>query len=195
MIPVKDSLIDVDTLPGKEIAFGIGDPRWVMKTQADLYSDITTAIIREYSTNAYDAHVMAGNPDPIEVTLPSVMDPYFIVEDRGVGMNMETFERVYTQYGVSDKRESNDTNGMLGYGSKSGVAYTTQFEVTSVKDGVKIHGIVKRKPDWAIVLKVVSTTRTSDSMAPAFAFLSTMWMSLSTRQMSSTSSGCRVVFW
>lgn len=162
IIPVKDSLIDIDTLPGREIAFGIGDPRWVMKTQADLYSDITTAIIREYSTNAYDANVMAGNPDPIRVTLPSLMDPYFVVEDDGVGMDIGTFERVYTQFGVSDKRESNDTNGMLGYGSKSGVAYTTQFEVTSVKDGIKIHGIVKRKPDWAIVLKVVSTAKTNE---------------------------------
>lgn len=162
MIPVKDTLVDIDTLPGEEIEFGIGDPRWVMKTQADLYSDITTAIIREYSTNAYDAHVMAGNPDPIRVTLPSMMDPFFVVEDKGVGMDMDIFRKIYTQFGVSDKRESNTTNGMLGYGSKSGVAYTTQFEVTTVKDGVKIHGVIKRKPDWAIVLKVVSTTKTDE---------------------------------
>lgn len=162
MIPVKDRLVDVDNIPGEEISFGIGDPRWVMKTQADLYSDITTAIIREYSTNAYDANVMADNPAPIKVTLPSAMNQFFIVEDEGVGMDINLFRKVYTQFGVSDKRDSNKTNGMLGYGSKSGVAYTDQFTVTSIKDGIKIHGIIKRKPDWEIVLKIVSTVKTDE---------------------------------
>ena len=159
MIPVKDTLVDFDSMPGEEISFGIGDPRWVMKTQADLYSDITTAIIREYSTNAYDAHVMAGNPNPIRVTLPSTLNTFFVVEDDGVGMSMDLLRKVYTQFGVSDKRDSNKTNGMLGYGSKSGIAYTNQFSVTSVRDGVKIEGNIKRKPDWEIVLKIVSQTK------------------------------------
>lgn len=162
MIPAANTLTQIDDLPGEEIEFGIGDPRWVMRTQADLYSDVTTAIIREYSTNAYDAHVMAGNPDPIEVTLPSPMNPFFVVTDKGVGMNRDVFKSVYTQFGVSDKRESNDVNGMLGYGSKSGIAYTTSFQVTSVRDGIKTIGVVQRKPDWSIVLKVVSESKTSD---------------------------------
>jgi hypothetical protein len=163
MIPVKDTLTQIDNLPvEEEIEFGIGDPRWVMRTQASLYSDITTAIIREYSTNAHDAHVMADNPDPIEVSLPSVMNPYFTVEDKGVGMDIETFRKIYTQFGTSPKRESNNTNGMLGYGSKSGVAYTTTFQVNSICDGIKISGVVQRKPDWSIVLKVVKTEKTTE---------------------------------
>lgn len=162
MRPAPDTLTQIDELPGEEIAFGIGDPRWVMRTQARLYSDVTTAIIREYSTNAYDAHVMAGHNDAIEVTLPSAMNPFFIVKDHGVGMNMDLFRQVYTQFGVSDKRESNDTNGQLGYGSKSGVAYTSQFSVTSVRDGCKINGVIMRKPDWEIVLKVVSKVKTDE---------------------------------
>lgn len=162
MIPVKDTLTNVDTLPGEEIAFGIGDARWVMRSNAKLYSDVSTAIIREYSTNAHDANVMAGNTDPIVVTLPSVMNPFFTVEDKGVGMDIEDFRQIYTQFGTSNKRESNDTNGTLGFGSKSGVAYTTQFSVTSVKNGTKIHGVVMRKPDWEIVLKVVSTVKTDE---------------------------------
>ena len=58
MIPASNTITQIDNLPGEEIEFGIGDARWVMRTQAELYSDVTTAIIREYSTNAYDAHVM-----------------------------------------------------------------------------------------------------------------------------------------
>ena len=162
MKPAPNTLTQIDNLPGEEIEFGIGDPRWVMRTQAELYSDVTTAIIREYSTNAYDAHVMAGHSDPIEVTLPSIMNPFFVIKDHGVGMDMDLFRRVYTQFGVSDKRESNDTNGMLGYGSKSGVAYTTSFSVTSVRNGNKVHGVVMRKPDWSIVLKVISQTKTDE---------------------------------
>lgn len=162
MIPVKDGLTQIDELPGEEIQFGIGDPRWVMRSNAKLYSDITTAIIREYSTNAHDANVMAGNKSPIRVTLPSMMNPFFTVEDDGVGMDIEDFREIYTQFGTSNKRESNDTNGTLGFGSKSGVAYTTQFTVTSVKNGTKIHGVVMRKPDWSIVLKVVSTVKTDE---------------------------------
>lgn len=162
MIPVKDSLKQIDNLPGEEIQFGIGDPRWVMRSNAKLYSDISTAIIREYSTNAHDANVMAGNTAPIRVTLPSLMNPFFTVEDEGVGMDINDFREIYTQFGTSNKRESNDTNGTLGLGSKSGVAYTTQFTVTSVKNGTKIHGVVMRKPDWSIVLKIVSTVRTDE---------------------------------
>lgn len=162
MIPVANIMTQVDNIVGEEIEFGIGDPRFVMMTQADLYSDITTAIIREYSTNAYDSHVMAGNTDPIEVSLPSMMNPYFKVVDKGVGMDIDMLRRVYTQFGVSDKRGLKGTNGMLGYGSKSGVAYTNTFTVTSVRDGIKNIGVVTRRPDWSIFLKVVSSSRTDE---------------------------------
>jgi hypothetical protein len=163
MIPVQTTIVQHDEIPAlEEIEFGIGDPRAVMQANADLYSDISTAIVREYSTNAYDAHVMAGHTDPIEVTLPSVMSPEFVVRDHGVGMSIDQWRQNYTQFGVSDKRLRRDVNGQLGYGSKSGVAYTTSFQVTSVQNGVKNVGIVVRKPDWSIVLKVVSTERTDE---------------------------------
>ena len=163
MIPAPSTITEIDELPGDEYEFGIGDPRWVMRNNAELYSDVTTAIIREYSTNAYDANVMAGHSDPIQVTLPSVMgDHFFVVTDTGVGMNREIFKEVYTQFGISDKRELKDTNGLMGYGSKSGVAYTDQFTVVSVRDGVKSEAVVRRRPDWSIVLKVVREYRTDE---------------------------------
>lgn len=164
MIPVANTIVHDDHLPHvEEIEFTIGDPRFVMRTQAELYSDVTTAIIREYSTNAYDAHVMAGHRDPIEVTLPSQFnDQMFTIRDHGVGMSLDDFRQIYTRFGTSNKRHSNDLNGQLGYGSKSGVAYGTSFTVVSVKDGIKNEGIVIRKPDWTIVLKVVATNKTDE---------------------------------
>ena len=40
--------------------------------RSQIYSDKLLAVIREYSTNAVDANVEAGNPAPINVHLPTV---------------------------------------------------------------------------------------------------------------------------
>ena len=43
-----------------------------------LYSDKVLAVIREYSTNAVDAHIEVGQADkPIKVTLHTQMTPEF----------------------------------------------------------------------------------------------------------------------
>lgn len=155
MKPAPSLLERENTMPVKErIEFTIGDPRALMRINAKQYSDSTTAVIREYSTNAYDSHVMAGHADPIEVSLPSLLDPFFEVRDHGVGMNVDTFRLIYTRFGTSDKTESVLTNGQMGIGSKSGVAYTTQFVVTSVKDGIRTEAKVVREPDWTLALDV-----------------------------------------
>ncbi len=157
-IPVKSLMTEVDNLPGEETAFTIGDPRWVMQTLADLYSNKELAVTREYSTNARDAHIEAGKANvPIEVTLPSLYDPYFTVQDYGIGMSEEELTEVYTKFGDSTKRGSNSYNGMLGFGSKSAIAYTNQFTIVAVKNGIETIGVITRKPDYSIVLKVVAS--------------------------------------
>ena len=161
MIPSTTTITQIDELPGEEIEFSIGDPRWVMRTQADLYSNRELAVVREYSTNAADANReralrLGIKPLPIEVTLPSTMNPYFTVRDFGDGMSRDVLAEVYTKFGESTKRDSNEYNGMLGYGSKSAVAYTSSFTVTSVHEGIKTVAVITRKPDWSIVMKIVS---------------------------------------
>lgn len=163
MIPVAPSLTEIDELPGEEIEFSIGDPRWVMRSMADLYSNREIAVTREYSTNARDANIEAGNEDkPIEVTLPSQLFPYFIVKDYGTGMSADALRDVYTRFGTSTKRDSNDFNGVLGFGSKSAVAYTNTFTVTSVHNGYKSVAVITRKPDYSIVMKILSTSKTDE---------------------------------
>ena len=55
-----------------------------------LYSDKVLAVIREYSTNAVDAHIEVGQADkPIKVTLPTQMTPEFKVRDFGRGLTEE----------------------------------------------------------------------------------------------------------
>jgi hypothetical protein len=110
----------------------------------DLYSDQPGAVVREYSTNAWDSHRQAGLDKPIEITLPNVMNPFFKVRDYGVGLSHDEVVNVYSKYGSSTKRDSDDYNGMLGLGCKSALTYTNQFTVVSVKDGEKITVVVSR---------------------------------------------------
>lgn len=102
-----------------------------------LYSDKILAVIREYSTNAMDAHVEDGVSRPFEITLPTPLNPEFIVRDFGKGLSQEDIVEVFASYGESTKRLSNSFTGMLGLGSKSAFAYTNSFVVKSRYNGVE----------------------------------------------------------
>lgn len=103
-----------------------------------LYSDKIQAIIRELSCNAYDAHVSAGKADvPIEIKLPTRLDPTFYVKDYGTGLSREQVEVLYTTYFESTKTDSNDFIGALGLGSKSPFSYVSTFVVESRYNGTK----------------------------------------------------------
>lgn len=103
-----------------------------------LYTDKILAVLREYAANAWDAHRQSGCKDiPIRVTLPTHAEPTLVIRDFGSGLSEEDLYQVYTQYGESTKRESNETVGYLGIGSKSAFAYSDSFLITSHYAGVK----------------------------------------------------------
>lgn len=102
-----------------------------------LYQDKIGSIVREVSCNAFDAHVFAGKGDlPFEIHLPSMMEPYFSVKDYGIGMDEETIGAVFTIMFASTKDNSNIGVGGFGLGSKTPFAYTDNFTVISIKDGI-----------------------------------------------------------
>src|SRR6476660_5010943 len=90
----------------------------IMSVLTNLYSDAIMAVIREYSTNALDAHRESGLHMPITVCVPTTLRPTFSVEDFGVGMSTDQLLNLYSSYGASTKRETNEQTGMLGLGSK-----------------------------------------------------------------------------
>lgn len=103
-----------------------------------LYQNKIGSVVREISCNAYDAHVMAGHPDkPFAVHLPDNFEPWFSVQDFGIGLSPDAIRNVFTVYFESTKDQSNDAIGAFGLGAKTPFSYTDQFTVTSVKDGVK----------------------------------------------------------
>lgn len=103
-----------------------------------IYTDKVLAVLREYSANAWDAHRMAGRGgEPISVTVPTREDPTLKIRDHGPGLSHDDVFTVFSQYGRSTKRETNDAVGSLGIGSKAGFAYSDSFIVTSWYDGKK----------------------------------------------------------
>lgn len=103
-----------------------------------LYQNKIGSIVREISCNAYDAHIMAGKADvPFCIHLPDAFEPWFSVQDFGVGLSPEDIVNVFTVYFQSTKDNSNDAVGAFGLGAKTPFSYTDQFTVTSVKDGVR----------------------------------------------------------
>lgn len=103
-----------------------------------LYENKIGSIVREISCNAYDAHVMNGNPEvPFEIHLPDAFAPYFAVQDFGVGLSKDDVYNVFTVLFESTKDQSNDCIGAFGLGSKTPFSYTDQFTVSSVKDGIR----------------------------------------------------------
>lgn len=104
---------------------------------SSLYKDKITAVIRELTCNAIDAHTEAKNKNPISVQLPTPFDPTFSVIDQGVGMDEEQVHTLYTTYFSSSKTGTNQLIGALGLGSKSPFAYTDSFNVIAVKDNVR----------------------------------------------------------
>lgn len=148
MIPnAKDSVLVTGGVSATS-TFGISladAPHLMTILSSTLYTDKVMAVLREYSANAWDAHREAGKADlPIQVTLPTSMAPTLVIRDYGLGLSPDDVFQIYTQYGASTKRRSNDAVGMLGIGSKAGFAYSESFTVTSWCEGKKsIYSAVK----------------------------------------------------
>ena len=138
MLVVSDRPSPQSTGVKSEVGFTI-DPRnlaHVVGLLRDAYSDPIAAVLREYSVNAYDAHVEAGIPDKqVHITLPGRFDPTLKIRDFGRGLSEDQIESLFCSYGASSKRNSNDYTGCLGIGCKSAFAITDSFSVTTYHGG------------------------------------------------------------
>lgn len=126
---------------GKEIDFGIeyeDMPQIMDLLRNKMYENKIRAILREYSTNAVDANIEGGNKDKlIKVDLPTRINPCLKIRDFGPGLSEDEITRIYTKYGKSTKRDSNEVTGALGLGCKSAFCYTDMFQIISWNNGTK----------------------------------------------------------
>ena len=79
-----------------------------------VYTDLISAPIREWSTNAVDACKSAGAPIEFTVHIPTPTEPFFSVRDYGTGLSQSDIIGLFTIAGMSTKRESNEFNGTFG---------------------------------------------------------------------------------
>jgi hypothetical protein len=122
------------------VSFGIdeADLAHIFEMLRNHYSNKSRAIVREYSCNAFDAHVDSGQTDrPIEITLPTNLNPSFEVRDFGAGLSEDGIKNVFAFYGKSTKRGSNSQIGSFGIGAKSAFCYSDSFLVVSYHGGKK----------------------------------------------------------
>lgn len=162
MIPSKNEVAVQGALPGESRRMNIaaGAEAHIMAQIIALYSDPERATLRELATNAIDSHVMAGNTSPIEVQTPSPLSPFLKIRDFGLGLTVDEIFNLFGSIGASSKRGTNEATGMLGFGSKSPLAYTNQFTMTAIKDGVRATVSISRDEDGVGNLTVVDTSTT-----------------------------------
>lgn len=104
----------------------------------DTYANKPVAIMRELVANGVDAHVAAGRADrPVEVHLPTELDPTCRIRDFGTGMSHDFVMGPFMAYtDGSTKDKNDDAIGGFGIGSKSPFAYVDQFTLRVVHEGV-----------------------------------------------------------
>lgn len=176
MRPAVSDVETISSVAGTAQIMGVdaGSMSMILSVLSNLYGDPSLAVVREYSSNAIDSHVEAGNPDPILVTSPSQFDPTFVVRDFGVGLSRDDLLNVYAWYGASTKRgcqskltkcsdgscddcQLADTQiGSFGVGAKSAFAVGSQFVVTAVKDGMQTIALFALNSDGAPTVNILS---------------------------------------
>lgn len=149
MIPIQsqDRVVTQNSNVGRSMNYRLDarNLRHIVTMLRDsVYSNKILAVIREYSTNALDAHaaseeagVVGQRTKPIEVHLPTKFAPELRIRDFGPGLSTKEIEEIYISLGESTKRQSNKYVGSLGFGCKSAFAYGDRFVVTSWNGGRK----------------------------------------------------------
>jgi hypothetical protein len=141
-----------------ETDISVGDPRIIIHHLVkSVYQFAKITMVQEYTSNARDANVEAGNGHlPIEIKVPNTLDTNLIISDRGIGITPDRMHNVFVKIGNSTKREDNMSDGAFGIGSKIGLAYTNQFTVKTItQEGEhlirRLYAVVKRD-DFSIKL-------------------------------------------
>ena len=113
--------------------------------RSKIYKNNIGAICREVASNSRDAQREIGDfTTPVEIEISDRRNHFFyedglnlIFRDRGVGISPERVKNIYTKYGASTKRTTNDQTGGFGLGAKTPFSYSDAFIVRTIVDKVE----------------------------------------------------------
>jgi hypothetical protein len=150
----------------EETEFKISTSAHVMRIlRTGVYSNKTLCTLREFASNSQDAHTEALIKDrPIEIQLPTLLEPTLKIRDFGRSMSHETVMELYSTYGLSTKSESNEYIGMMGIGKFAGFAYSPSFQVSCIQNRIKrVYNMYLNESDkGAIALLMTVQTEEED---------------------------------
>ena len=136
------------------------DMRYIASLLRNNYSDTILATMREIIANGIDV----SNGRKVDVQLPTKLEPNFIVKDYGCGLSEEDMMGLYTKYGKSTKRGSNNAIGGFGIGRFAPLSYTDSFIVISLCDGQKTAYTIRvDENDDTVVSKMFSESAKEDN--------------------------------
>lgn len=122
----------------------------------NLYNDPIGSIVREYVSNAFDAHKELGVDDAVEVGIK--LDPdsgsYWYCKDVGIGLSPNRVEKVFSKYLSSTKENDEGQIGFWGLGSKSALAYTDAFFIDTIYDKVLYKYCMSKGEENTILTKL-----------------------------------------
>lgn len=124
-----------------------------------LYSNPIASVVRELACNALDACPSV----PMAITLPSEFNPAFTIRDHGPGLSEDQMVSIFTTFGESTKRHTNEQIGGFGLGAKSPFALGNSFTVISRHAGTRTTYIASIGEDGMPGLHVVSVVPTRES--------------------------------
>jgi len=135
------------------------DMRYIASLLRNNYSNPLLATIREIVANALDV----TKSKKVEIQLPTKIEPNFIVRDYGCGLSEEDMLGLYTKYGKSTKRDSNNAIGGFGIGRFAPLSYTDSFIVRSVHKGHKHSYIIRVDEHDDTIVSQIESTSSSES--------------------------------
>ena len=158
----------------------------IIDSLINLYSDPIGSIVREVTSNCYDAHrekrlkrmgtIPTTHEDDskywyddnkcpqIEFQEENVLlgiGNAMIFRDFGIGLSQDRVETIYTMFGNSTKRDNNLQIGGFGIGAKSPFSYTNTFYIIANHNGVK-HSYMLYKGNDAFHMDMIKASPTED---------------------------------
>ena len=158
----------------------------IIDSLINLYSDPIGSIVREVTSNCYDAHrekrlkrqgvIPTTHEDDskywhddnkcpeIEFQEENILlgiGNAMIFRDFGIGLSQKRVETIYTMFGNSTKRDNNLQIGGFGIGAKSPFSYTNTFYIIANHNGIKYSYMLYKGND-AFHMDMIKSSPTED---------------------------------